>query len=270
MADFTGLIREDPEVLADMQKDYMSLEGVRCAPEREARLAKVPSWVAFDDQMRMNSCVGHGLTTALEKVIYMKTRTPTQLSRLYAYRMAQAETGIRSDSGAQLSGALKASLKGICREAVFPYGPYNTPITQAAKDDAKKWVVVGHIKVPNYQSWRTALGGNIAGIMTASSWPIEVDRNGYARRYHPMGRGGHCYAAMFLADTADANGRPDVWMVNSHLGNFTFKVSATFVDQLVGQNPYESVGFTDMEVPVPRPINWLEDNPWYLKKGQRS
>lgn len=265
MSDFTGLIPDRPEDLAALQRDALSLEGLYCAPEQETRLAKVPDWVQFDDQAQMNSCVGHGLTTALEKVVYMKTGVPTQLSRLFAYKVAQAATGISGDVGAQLSGAAKAAMTvGICREEVFPYASYSTPIPQAAYDDAKNWIVTQRVRADTYQAWRTALGGNIAGIMTASRWPIVVE-NGYARRYVPRGRSGHCYAAMFLADTSDTQGRPDVWMVNSHKGFFTFKVSATFVEELLGQNPNESQGFTDMATPAPRPVDWFKDNPFYIR-----
>lgn len=264
MNDFTGLIEEPPEALEAMMVGAGSLEGICCAPETETRLAAVPEWMQHDNQSGLNSCVGHGLTNALEKVVYMKTGVATQLSRLFAYKVAQKATGIRGDSGAHLSGATKAAKQyGICREEVFPYGPYSKQLTQEAYKDAEDWKVTQHIKVPNYDAWRTGLGGNICGIMTASKWPIEIS-NGYARRYLPRGNGGHCYAALFLADTQDAQGRPDVWMFNSHRGNFTFRASSTFVEELLGRNPNESVGFTDLTVIAPRPVDWLQDSPEYL------
>lgn len=261
---FTGLIQESPQALEAMMAGAGSLEGVYCAPETETRLPAVPDWMQRDNQSSLNSCVGHGLTSALEKVVYMKTGVPTQLSRLFAYKVAQKATGIRGDNGAQLSGATKAAKTyGICREEVFPYGPYSKQLTEEAYADAKNWVVTQHMRVPNYSAWRTALGGNICGIMTASKWPIEISK-GYASHYRPRGNGGHCYSALFLADTADAQGRPDVWMFNSHSGNFTFKASATFVEELLGRNPNESVGFTDLTVIAPRPVDWLKDSPEYL------
>lgn len=260
MIGFTGLIPDTPEQLAERKSLEKPLPAVCFSTENETRLSRIPSWVKFDDQRQMNSCAGHGGTTALEKIAYNLIGRPQQLSRLFLYAEGQKRCGIRGDNGCALYGIVKAAMEvGVAREEVQPYGPYQTKFSEAVYQDAANWRLKKTLKLDlGYNSYRAILGQNIGSILVGTMWPIEI-QNGYVRSYRRHGGGGHAYAAMFLADTADANGRPDVWFVNSHQGNFAFKGSATFVEEMQGEDHFGNVGFTDMDVPAPRKIDYFAE-----------
>ncbi len=259
MADiFTGLIPDTEDQLAERMAAAQPLGPVCFSAEEETRLSRIPSWMRRDDQGQRNSCAAHGGTNCGEKIIYMQTGEAVQLSRQFLYIEGQKAGGMRvADAGCTLFGITEAFRRvGCCREEIEPYGAWKTQFSPEAYADASKWRLRQTLSVRGgYKDWRAVLGANIGAILAASLWPIEIV-NGYARRYAPRGNGGHAYAGLFLADTADANGRPDVWFLNSHQGNFEFKASATFVDDLMSRDQFGILAFTDMETPAPRKIEW--------------
>lgn len=260
MSDFTGLIPDTPEQLTERLRECVTMTAVCFSQEDETRLPRIPDWMRRDDQGQRNSCAAHGGTNVMEKLAYMKTGQMTQLSRQFLYIEGQRAGGMRvADQGCTLYGITKAAKEiGVCTEETVPYGPWTTNFPQRAYQEAANWKLTNTVDLRSgYRPWRSLLGQNIGGVLMATYWPIEI-KNGYAYRYRPIGNGGHAFAGLFLATTADAQGRPDVICFNSHLNNFEFKASATFVDELMGNDQFGCVGFTDMTTPAPRPFNWSD------------
>lgn len=260
MAEFTGLLPDSPEQREERLRSAVSMPQVCYSQDGETRLPRIPSWMRRDDQGRRNSCAAHAGTNVLEKLVYMQTGHSTQLSRQFLYIEGQRAGGMRvADAGCTLYGITKASREtGVCTEDTVPYGAWVTTFPRNAYEEAAKWRLTNTVNLQGgYSAWRAMLGNNVGGVLMASRWPIEI-RNGYASRYRPSGGGGHAYAGLFLADTSDANGRPDVLCLNSHSGNFEFKASATFVDELMGNDVFGIVGYTDMTTPAPRHFDWSE------------
>lgn len=259
---FTGLLPDTPEQRAERMSQAVSMGAVCFASDvPETRLSRIPSWMRRDDQGQRNSCAAHDGSNCAEKINYVKTGKPTQFSRQFLYIEGQKAGGMRvADAGCTLYGITKClKTVGVCREELEPYGAWKTKFAPESYADASNYKLTNTVSVARgYADWRVVLGGNIGAILAASMWPIEIDSQGYARRYRPRGGGGHAYAGLFLADTVDANGRPDVWFLNSHQGNFEFRASATFVDDLMAQDQFGILGYTDMEVPEPRQIRWTE------------
>ena len=110
-----------------------------------------------------------------------------------------------------------------------------------------------------YSAWRTLLGRNIGGVLLGMYWPVSLDSKGIANRV-PTGGGGHAIAGLFLADTSDANGNPDVWILNSHSVSFGlggwFKATRSFIEDLQARDDFGNVGVSDMSVPGPRVVDW--------------
>lgn len=261
----TGLIPDTAAQRAVRFAAGITLPNVCMSTEGEARFAVPPSWMRIEDQGQRNSCAGNAGSSVLEKLNYMLTGSTRQLSRQFIYAEGQKKCGIRGDSGCALFGIIDAAEQiGCCGEDVEPYGQYRTQFKPEAYEDAKKLRIKTKINPRGYEDWRAILGQNIGGLLIGMNWPISLS-NGYASRYRPLENKGHALAALFLADTEDSQGRPDVWIANSHSENFGqagwMKVSATFVEELQRQDPFGNQGVTDLEVVRPRPISWAENPP---------
>lgn len=261
----SGLLPDTPEQLAFRMGAGLTLPPVCMSTEGEARFASPPAWIKTEQQGMMNSCAGNAGSTLLEKLQFMLTKSQRQLSRLFMYVEGQKASGdVGYDNGCRLFGIIRAAQQiGCCGEDVVPYGPYRTRFPAEAYEDAKKIRAKTTINPRNYADWRAILGQNIGGLLIGMQWPIRL-QNGYAAHYQPTGGDGHALAALFLADTEDSQGRPDVLVANSHGPDFGIngwmKVSASFVDELQAQDPFGNQGVTDLVDIAPRKFSWADDS----------
>lgn len=247
----------------------LSMHGMVCDSGSEVRLPAIPSWMKREDQSQMNSCAGNAGTTCAEKNLYAATGKSIQLSRWFAYIEGCRSCGLfPGDSGCYLSGIVDSLRKKGCPpEEMVPYpGRYDIRKTNFSSDiyeEAAKIQVIRTVSLDGgYSDWRKILGQNTGAVLLGINWPIRTTtKNGhkYASRYQPAGRGGHAIAAVFLADSTDSEGNPDVWIMNSHRGDEIYLVSATFIREVQQADPFGNIGITDLSVPVSRVVNWSSD-----------
>lgn len=265
---YLGLVPETKEQWRAAIAGSLSLHGLVCDYGSETRLPAVPSWMKRENQQQMNSCAGNAGTTCVEKNLYAATGKSIQLSRWFAYIEGCRACGLfPGDNGCQLSGIVQAfRQKGCPTEDLVPYpGRYDTRkanFSREVYEEAAKCQVVRTVNLDGgYSDWRKILGQNVGAVLLGVNWPLRTTtKNGhkYAARYQPAGRGGHAIAALFLADSTDSDGNPDVWIMNSHLGDEIYLVSATFIREVQQADPFGNIGITDLNVPVARTVNWSE------------
>jgi len=264
---FQGLVPESREAwhvsIADAQPMPV------CGDGPETRFAVPPSWMKTESQGPINSCSANGMTSCVEKCEYARTKKAVQLSRWFQYveseRFTYGQPG--RDDGATLSAALRVGREiGFVTEADEPYpATYDrnrTKFNTEIKALASERKITSTISLASgYSAWRTLLGRDIGAVLLGMYWPVQLDSKGYATRV-PTGGGGHAIAGLFLADTSDANGNPDVWILNSHSTSFGlngwFKVTRSFIEALQARDDFGNVGVSDMSVPGPRVVDWTK------------
>lgn len=127
--------------------------------------------LVVEDQGNMNSCVGHGASSGVECLQFLKSRTRKPMSRMFAYLTAQQQTNINRDQGATIAGAAAALSKaGCCFEETFPYpSRYNRSIPSPATQEASKYRILGHRTLTTYEEilgWQqTGKGPVLAGTI---------------------------------------------------------------------------------------------------------
>lgn len=265
----TGLIPDTPEQLAYRRGQAVSVPKLTTAGE--IRMAFPPDWIQTEDQLQMGSCAGNAMSTLLEKLAFILGMSKRQLSRLFMYVEGQRKSsGLGNpDAGAPLFGVIEAAKDvGCCGEELVPYGPYRTKFPAEAYADAKKLRARTTLNLESYDDWRAVLGQNMGGVLMGLNWPVRLQDGFYAPHYQPTAAYGHAITALFLADTEDSRGRPDVWVANSHGKSFGrngwMKVSASFIDELQANDVFGNQGVTDLDATdlKPRVISWVENNPW--------
>lgn len=267
---FSGLLPETDEQKAEWQAELVGMPVCAGREVEEKLFAEPPDFVRVENQGQTNTCAANSGTSCLEKLAYLKTGQPIQLSRNYLYLRGQQECGIRGDSGCTLGGILKAMKRyGVCPEELWPFNQtYQTRVPQGCDEAASEYKALTTIDVETsgYNGFRTVLGQNIGAVEMACSWPLSLSQGYIVERYQPQGSGGHAIAALFLSDRKDDEGRPYVWVMNSHSeqaqrGGWLLW-SPTALDELCERDSWGNFGVSDMQVPEPREFDWVLNSPF--------
>ena len=103
------------------------------------------SWVQIENQNPLNSCRGHSGSSCLETCRVIAGNTYQQLSRMHFYIGSQEFNGIRTDSGATMTGGIKLLQKGgIVSEADWPYTGRYSRAYPAGFESMTKHTTKGH------------------------------------------------------------------------------------------------------------------------------
>lgn len=181
-------------------------------------------WHKTENQGRIGSCQGNGLTSVLERLQFVRYNDKSkvvQLSRIFAYLATQKIDGLLGrDSGSTISGGIKlATTVGCCPEALTGY-PQAYPHSQQIKSilSAANYAAGEPFKAE--KTWRApedaeevmsfiAGGGAVSIGIAWYSGLIPRDR--IVRRFSPPGRsGGHAMAILGYKSNGNLIG------VNSH------------------------------------------------------
>jgi C1A family cysteine protease len=204
-------LEEREEVLSTACED---LYGASDIPDRIDA-----DWIRIEQQGRMSSCVGHGLTSAAESVIRANYDQTDQLSRMFAYLVSQRESGITGDRGATIMGAVRAAKTiGFLHETDYPYpSSYNAspPITAEMREIAGERVTAKHYKVAEDPMDACTHIAKHRGILLGIPWKESFAAERDERITHISGRvrGGHAICAISYEILA---GEPWVQITNSH------------------------------------------------------
>lgn len=209
----------------------------------------------------VHNCRGHSGSTTLEWLYCLSTgKIPTvTLSPAYFYYETQRIDGISGDKGSTISGGGKLMLdKGCCINDLWPYqARYNNrrPANFAEiQNNASQFKVKRIDRLDSYDAIRTFLGSGIGGVDCGISWssaysqPIVESFRG--------GSGGHAIALPALSERKDRQGRPYVYMLNSH-GNQSGRRgwsewSPNAIEQMCRHRWSVFIGVSDMADVKPR------------------
>lgn len=221
--------------------------------------------VQTEDQGQMNSCGGHGGSTALERVEFLETGQQVQLSRMWVYVRGQQIDGIRGDRGMTISAGVRVMMsQGVCTEATHPYPrSYTTSIPSGAAEEAKTRTIGASVRIRTYDQMQTFLGGNMGAVYGGCQWTSAManPRNGVVERFQAGRGGGHAWAMVALSPRVDSQFRHYIWLANSHsvrYGNRGFaEISPVACQEMLQHNFTDLVGISKLQRPVPRvKINW--------------
>jgi len=255
---FTGYVPENEprELLAAQCIDYDFSEFTCSGDIPQTRGIK--DMMRRDDQYRMNSCTGFGLTNAGEVTYWLATGKNRQFNALWTYRHGQRFDGIVGDRGATIHGVVaSAKTQGLLPEDVEDDGKPDLPYSQdynyrfppkcAEIAAARKIGYSAELK-----SWRACVNFLQAGqgaIVIGGPWGNwQPDARGICRTFR-SGGGGHARA---YVDWITISGELMLVEANSHFkqyGDNGFAYHAqTFVDAQFRDRNFVAIGVSDISL----------------------
>lgn len=163
-------------------------------------------WLRTEDQERIGSCQGHGITSCAEVSWHAGTNGEVvQLSRLHAYIGTQRIDRITGDNGSTISGGIEYAKRGFVDELILPYRgdryPSQSVIDQilAIPQDAQ-FAIRSGIQVTSWRHARQLIAGRMP-ISIGTIWGFSIPSDGVVRSWNPpVSGGGH---ARFLGEIRD-------------------------------------------------------------------
>jgi C1A family cysteine protease len=183
----------------------------------------LPEFPEIEDQKNVGSCVGHGVSTAMEIVRWGQKMPPLDLSRLFIYYNSRSMEGtVLEDAGAYIRDGIKSVVKqGACRESLWPYAveKFATEPPMQCYMDALQFQVLEYQRIDNRNIYdiKHALAHGfpiVFGFSVYESFESEVvAKTGIV----PMPgkneklRGGHCMVAVDYSDNEGRITGPNSW-----------------------------------------------------------
>jgi hypothetical protein len=257
--------REDWEAFRALKDDAEVIALMNSGVYRE--IALDPREVLrCEKQGSQGSCRGHSGSTGSEWIRILATHeVDVQLSRAMMYYETQRIDRLSGDVGSTIMGGVKLLAEvGLCEEKLWPYPPrYNNarPANyQAVLENAAIHKVKTSRRITSYDGIRAFLGSGQGyvdcGIPWSSRYAAPVVEQWVG------GNGGHAIGLFVLSERKDSQGRPYVWMFNSH-GEASGVVgwsewAPAMVEQAMRQQMSVFVGLSDMPNVTPREFT-IED-----------
>jgi hypothetical protein len=182
VSDFSGY---DPalEQLDKLNAESMEYTPV-CGDGPGLKLPHPMTWMQVESQSQRPACVGHGLTTLEEYVIYLSSmgKTVEQLCRMFAWVESQKAGGSRPSegAGASIHGAVKvAKTIGLPLESMYPYkGAFRSNFSPEFYEDAATRKVLNSYRLDTVDKVFDFQSSGMGGII----WGVPWDFN--RRRWH--------------------------------------------------------------------------------------
>ena len=219
-------------------------------------------WHQTENQGRIGSCQGNALTSCLERLIFVRTGSRSdvvQLSRIFAYIATQKIDGLLGrDQGSTISGGVKLALKhGVPPESMTGYPSRYPNSSDRSRILAESNYRAG-LDYRAVRSWKVSDNIEDAKDFIAGGGAISfgikyngIPRNRIISSFIP-GRGGHAMAALGYK----ANG--NITCVNSH-GDGEFEITPMAWGQMVRHSWSAFIGL--MGHNKPEPVDWYSENP---------
>lgn len=266
--EFQGLgYRVDLEDRGNLRANSQSIAPITYGDIDARTLGKpigVKDWMPIENQQRLNSCAGNGITSIAEACVYFATNGQVieHLSRMFAYVNGQKYSGIVGDNGATLWGVLQGlKLDGLPLESLAPYtGNYYTQFNTQARAEAKKRTLRSWMEVTNVNQVYEGLAKRIGGLFLGSCWTpnrSNLPADNVVRRFQELrGYGFHATCILDWCEEKDEQGYPLLEEFNSHSEEYGDKGTAKWTRDALQQcidAPNTTAYFvSDMEIVKPR------------------
>jgi len=253
---FTGYVPENEprELLAAQCIDYDFTKFVCSGDIPDTR--NIKGMMRRDDQFRMNSCAGFGLTNAVEIGWWLKTGDNRQFNALWTYRLGQARDGIRGDNGATIhnvvvSGKSDGLLPEDFENDKKPDQPYvqkyDYRFPEICKAIAKERRVGYSVQLKSFDAMLNFLQAGQGAIVIGGPWGNwRPDSRGICRQFRGGG-GGHARA---YVDWITIDGETMLVEANSHFdtyGDNGFGYhTRQFVEQQCRESFFVAIGVSDI------------------------
>ena len=264
---------ENRQYIKDNHTEFMQACGGITGPE----VLDPRTWYKIEMQYMTSSCVGNATTGPLEVSYRNKTGNLGQMSRWFAYLMAQkysdiVQPGFRyfgRDGGALIAGARKAMVDGgCCFESTYPFPAtmqnqqvYTTKITEAQTTEAGLFKigsssVIGTTQDP-FQEAHSYLESGLGGLLIGAPWPFNIGANNTVTNFRNYGSNGHAWCILgYLKDILVA--------ANSHGEGFAdkgfFYLNRQGFNEMVSNRNVSVVGMSDLTVPRGRKVDWTTES----------
>lgn len=264
-AEFTGYLieKEDREWLRSYATPMRLMADIDFAAPEEI---DPRPWHRIENQGSMGSCQGHALSSVCEYAFRIATGKTTQFSPLFGYYATQKIDGLLGrDVGSTIAGGVKCAMQyGCCPLEVMPYPSpvrYTGQIPQEAWPAAEPFKIRSHAVCNNYADVFNYLASGQGGVEIGISWGSGM-QGAVIERFSPGG-GGHAVCFLGYSRRKDSQGRNYLWKANSwgrDWGNQGWaEVAPMAVDQMGAHQYTVMIGMSDLSVPRPRNVNWLEN-----------
>jgi len=265
MAEFTGW-NPETEPIEELMAQCLDFDTSELVVQGDLPPTRgIKNLMRRDDQNRMNSCTGFGMTNTAEVGHFLRTSKWRQFNPLWVYRRGQEYSNIRGDSGATISGVVKAAkTNGLLPEDVdndgkaeFPYVVnYNYPFPATCTAYAAQWKIGYSVNLKGFDEILRFLQANQGAVIVGGAWGNwRPGANGIADTFRGGG-GGH---ARSYIDWITINGAVYLVEANSHgtsYGDNGFAYhSKRFVDTQASDRWTVTIGCSDLSTPEPRKID---------------
>ena len=269
MPEFTGYNPRAEERAKLIQQcldfDIMSLSAAPNLPPTRG----IKDLMRRDDQGRMSSCTGFGMTNAAEVTGYLQTGIWKQYNPLWSYRRGQEVSNIRGDNGATIHGVVEAAKKkGLLPEDTnddgkpeYPYVvQYSFQFPQECYTTAAKFKIGYSLNLNGFDAILRFLQSNQGAVVVGGAWGNwHPNSAGICDRFIGGG-GGHCRAYI---DWITINNKVYLVEINSHYKQYGVNGyayhSKTFVDGQAKDKNTATIGVSDLSGPAPRVIDWAKE-----------
>ncbi len=225
-----------------------------------------------ENQANQGSCRGQSGAAGGEtcNIIASGDRSQ-QFSAQYIYIETQKLDGISGDNGATIKNGITVMERGVCPEELWRYpnpvhyqtSPPDHSIEEC-RAEAAKFRIRKHYDLRDYEAARTFLASNQGPIDTGILWSESMaDSNGETiEEYSGRKIGGHATLMASLSRRKDRSGRPYIRLLNSwgkRWGKGGWKdCSPTAWNQFSRDRNNVLIGISDMEIPKPRPWDFVK------------
>lgn len=273
MTEFTGYLinEEERTLLARQCIDVPVSELVVQGDLPKTRGIK--NLMRRDDQGRISSCSGFGLTNAAEVSYFLRSKKWRQFNPMWSYRRGQQVSNITGDRGATIHGVVSAAKRiGLLPEDMdgdgkvdVPYREqYNMPYPAKSEDVARLWRIGYSVELRGFDEILRFLQANQGAVVVGGPWGNWKPGAGGVCRRFAGGGGGHarCYC-----DWIEIDGETMLVEANSHGrsygdNGFAYHTKA-FVEAQAADRSVVTIGVSDLSSPEPRKIDWLNNSPWF-------
>lgn len=253
--------REDKEFLTALPEAPMQSS----AWQSFSRPSEVSvDWHRTENQGQIGSCQGHGLSSILERLAYVKGNK-IQLSEIFGYLATQRIDGLLGrDQGSTISGGAKLALKYGCPPESMTGYPRSYPgrsdrnkvLSEENYAAAEEYKAKSMWRVPrDHEASLDFIGGG-GGITFGISWYSGlIPRDRVVRSFNPgRSRGGHAMAV--LGYNKDGLLRA----VNSH-GDGEYLITEKAWDQMLKHSYSTAIGL--MGNAEAEPVDWHSNSPYF-------
>jgi hypothetical protein len=233
---------------------------------------KIKELMRRDDQGRISSCAGFGMSNSGEVTYYLQTLKWRQFNPMWSYHRGQEVNNIRGDKGATIHGVVKAAKNtGFLPEdfdndgvVEIPYRQdYNMSYPPNSAQIAADWKIGYSIELKGFDDILRFLQANQGAVIVGGSWGNwRPNARGICTRFVDGG-GGH---ARSYIDWITIDGVVYLVEANSHgtgYGDNGFSYqSREFIEQQAASRSTVTIGVSDLSSPEPREIDWSKQ--WLL------